>query len=182
LLPTDHRERAESDRARTIADYVAGMTDRYAILEHRRLFAVGEVLIGVRYHFRAPPARMLNWPDFLAPTRRVIRHHVIQRGNNRQAVFADAGDFQRYLQLLQEVGQSIDGSSRLRTDDESRSFAGYAGRRERHQPLHAGARATLCEVVQRPPSKDRDTLGGSVSIHCDRGRSIPARFVCGMSS
>jgi dGTPase len=43
LLPTDHRERAESDRARTIADYVAGMTDRYAILEHRRLFAVGEV-------------------------------------------------------------------------------------------------------------------------------------------
>jgi len=43
LLPTDHRERAESDRARTIADYVAGMTDRYAILEHRRLFAVGEI-------------------------------------------------------------------------------------------------------------------------------------------
>jgi dGTPase len=43
LLPTDYRERAESDRARTIADYVAGMTDRYAIREHRRLFAVGEV-------------------------------------------------------------------------------------------------------------------------------------------
>jgi len=43
LLPTDYRVRAESDRARTIADYVAGMTDRYAILEHRRLFAVGEV-------------------------------------------------------------------------------------------------------------------------------------------
>jgi dGTPase len=43
LLPNDYRERAESDRARTIADYVAGMTDRYAIREHRRLFAVGEV-------------------------------------------------------------------------------------------------------------------------------------------
>jgi dGTPase len=43
LLPTDYRERAESERARTIADYVAGMTDRYAIREHRRLFAVGEV-------------------------------------------------------------------------------------------------------------------------------------------
>jgi len=43
LLPSDYRERAESDRARTIADYVAGMTDRYAIREHRRLFAVGEV-------------------------------------------------------------------------------------------------------------------------------------------
>ncbi len=43
LLPSDYRERAERDRARTIADYVAGMTDRYAIREHRRLFAVGEV-------------------------------------------------------------------------------------------------------------------------------------------
>jgi dGTPase len=43
LLPTDYRERAEHDRARAIADYVAGMTDRYAIREHRRLFAVGEV-------------------------------------------------------------------------------------------------------------------------------------------
>jgi len=42
-LPPDHRERAEVDRPRAIADYVAGMTDRYAILEHRRLFAVGEI-------------------------------------------------------------------------------------------------------------------------------------------
>ena len=42
LLPTDHQSRAQGDRARTIADYVAGMTDRYAIREHRRLFAVGE--------------------------------------------------------------------------------------------------------------------------------------------
>jgi dGTPase len=42
LLPADYRERAENDRARTIADYVAGMTDRYAIKEHRRLFAVGD--------------------------------------------------------------------------------------------------------------------------------------------
>jgi len=42
LLPTDHQSRAQVDRARTIADYVAGMTDRYAIREHRRLFAVDE--------------------------------------------------------------------------------------------------------------------------------------------
>jgi dGTPase len=46
LLPDEHREaarRAEAQgatagRARVVADYVAGMTDRYAILEHRRLF------------------------------------------------------------------------------------------------------------------------------------------------
>ena len=28
----------EADRARVICDYIAGMTDRYAIEEHRRLF------------------------------------------------------------------------------------------------------------------------------------------------
>ena len=43
LLPVDHRQRAERDGPRAIADYVAGMTDRYAIKEHRRLFEVGEV-------------------------------------------------------------------------------------------------------------------------------------------
>jgi dGTPase len=43
LLPTDHRRRAEHDGPRAIADYVAGMTDRYAMKEHRRLFAVGEI-------------------------------------------------------------------------------------------------------------------------------------------
>ncbi len=43
LLPPDHRRRVGHDRPRAIADYVAGMTDRYAIKEHRRLFAVGEI-------------------------------------------------------------------------------------------------------------------------------------------
>jgi dGTPase len=46
LMPTEYLEaasRAEKElgaagRARAVADYVAGMTDRYAILEHRRLF------------------------------------------------------------------------------------------------------------------------------------------------
>jgi len=50
LMPQEHRDaaqRAESDRqkpgrARAVADYVAGMTDRYAILEYRRLFEPGE--------------------------------------------------------------------------------------------------------------------------------------------
>jgi dGTPase len=42
LLPSDHQLRAAQDKPRAIADYVAGMTDRYAIREHRRLYAVGE--------------------------------------------------------------------------------------------------------------------------------------------
>lgn len=32
----------ETNRSRLVADYIAGMTDRYAIREHRRLFAVEE--------------------------------------------------------------------------------------------------------------------------------------------
>jgi len=33
---------APHDRARLVADYIAGMTDRYAVIEHRRLFALDE--------------------------------------------------------------------------------------------------------------------------------------------
>ena len=43
LLPPEFQERAAADKPRAIADYIAGMTDRYAILEHRRLFAVETV-------------------------------------------------------------------------------------------------------------------------------------------
>jgi dGTPase len=49
LMPEEHRDaalqgeeqRGPAGRARAVADYVAGMTDRYAILEHRRLFDPG---------------------------------------------------------------------------------------------------------------------------------------------
>ena len=40
LLPPQYL--AADDQPRRIADYIAGMTDRYAIREHRRMFAVGE--------------------------------------------------------------------------------------------------------------------------------------------
>jgi dGTPase len=50
LMPPEHRDQAlraeatqrAAGRARTVADYIAGMTDRYAILEHRRLFEPAE--------------------------------------------------------------------------------------------------------------------------------------------
>ncbi|MCE3286261.1 MAG: deoxyguanosinetriphosphate triphosphohydrolase [Steroidobacteraceae bacterium] len=50
LMPTEHQEVAhrleasdgQAGRARAVADYIAGMTDRFAILEHRRLFEPGE--------------------------------------------------------------------------------------------------------------------------------------------
>ncbi|MBI3480679.1 MAG: deoxyguanosinetriphosphate triphosphohydrolase [Nitrosomonadales bacterium] len=45
LLPPQFQGQAEHDRARAVADYIAGMTDRYAIREHRRIFAVEEAPI-----------------------------------------------------------------------------------------------------------------------------------------
>jgi dGTPase len=44
LLPPQFQSQAEHDRARAVADYIAGMTDRYAIREHRRIFAVEELV------------------------------------------------------------------------------------------------------------------------------------------
>jgi dGTPase len=49
-MPGEHRDQAlhaetaqgAAGRARAVADYIAGMTDRYAILEHRRLFEPAE--------------------------------------------------------------------------------------------------------------------------------------------
>lgn len=43
LLPPQFLHAAEAEHARAVADYIAGMTDRYAIREHRRLFAIEEV-------------------------------------------------------------------------------------------------------------------------------------------
>ena len=40
LLPPEFQVRAQADTPRAIADYIAGMTDRYAIVEHRRLFSI----------------------------------------------------------------------------------------------------------------------------------------------
>jgi len=50
LMPTEHQESVEqleaslgaAGRPRAVADYIAGMTDRYAILEHQRLFDPAE--------------------------------------------------------------------------------------------------------------------------------------------
>ncbi|MBI4191356.1 MAG: deoxyguanosinetriphosphate triphosphohydrolase [Betaproteobacteria bacterium] len=43
LMPPQYHENARVEAARTVADYIAGMTDRYAMREHRRLFAIDEI-------------------------------------------------------------------------------------------------------------------------------------------
>jgi dGTPase len=43
LLPPNMNQSSASERARSVADYIAGMTDRYAIREHRRIFAIEEL-------------------------------------------------------------------------------------------------------------------------------------------
>jgi dGTPase len=50
LMPVEHQRNASTKRtksdapglARAVADYIAGMTDRYAILEHQRVFDPAE--------------------------------------------------------------------------------------------------------------------------------------------
>ncbi len=42
LLPPQYLAKDDEDQVRRVADYIAGMTDRYAIKEHQRLFAVLE--------------------------------------------------------------------------------------------------------------------------------------------
>jgi len=42
LLPPEFQARAEAGLERAVCDYIAGMTDRYAILEHRRIFDIEE--------------------------------------------------------------------------------------------------------------------------------------------
>jgi dGTPase len=44
LMPHEFQAYAKIDKARAVADYIAGMTDRFAIREHRRLFAVEDYL------------------------------------------------------------------------------------------------------------------------------------------
>jgi dGTPase len=43
LLPPQALNPATADLPRSIADYIAGMTDRYAIREHGRIFAIAEI-------------------------------------------------------------------------------------------------------------------------------------------
>ena len=49
LLPTEWRQRCEGTdekiKARIIADYLASMTDRYALLEYERIFEMGPILV-----------------------------------------------------------------------------------------------------------------------------------------
>jgi len=40
LMPEEFQQSSKTDKPRAVADYIAGMTDRFAIKEHRRLFAV----------------------------------------------------------------------------------------------------------------------------------------------
>lgn len=44
LMPDEFQAYAQTDKARAVADYIAGMTDRFAIREHRKLFTVEEYL------------------------------------------------------------------------------------------------------------------------------------------
>ena len=43
LLPTRYQVQAMADTPRAISDYIAGMTDRYAMKEYRQIFLIDPV-------------------------------------------------------------------------------------------------------------------------------------------
>jgi dGTPase len=49
LMPTEWQAKMTDEnklaKARIIADYVASMTDRYALLEYKRIFETGPILV-----------------------------------------------------------------------------------------------------------------------------------------
>ncbi len=45
LLSPEHHENVQRDGARAISDYIAGMTDRYAMREYRRIFGIEEISV-----------------------------------------------------------------------------------------------------------------------------------------
>ena len=48
LMPQEFQQYAKADKARAVADYIAGMTDRFAIAEHRKLFGVENItMLGI---------------------------------------------------------------------------------------------------------------------------------------
>jgi dGTPase len=42
IMPDEFQQRAEQDKPRAVADYIAGMTDRYAMREYQRMFSISE--------------------------------------------------------------------------------------------------------------------------------------------
>jgi dGTPase len=44
LMPEEHQQAYQTNEIRAVADYIAGMTDRFAIREHCRIFAIEEIL------------------------------------------------------------------------------------------------------------------------------------------
>lgn len=42
IMPDEFQQRAAQDKPRAVADYIAGMTDRYAMREYQRMFSISE--------------------------------------------------------------------------------------------------------------------------------------------
>lgn len=77
--------------------------------------------------------------------------HVVQRGNNRQAVFFDDSDYRMYLDWLLDPRLCVDEQSCPCADDAPR------GRGDQRDP--AGARQAVRALHQPPLSAQRNAVG-----------------------
>jgi hypothetical protein len=115
---------------------------------------------------------MARLPRYAAPG---MAQHIIQRGNNRVAIFAE----KVRLSVLPRV--SHDGEQRarmrracVRPDDQSRAPARDAVVRVVDSARDAGRRQTLRASLQRRVWPERHALGGAIQSHASRrGPALP---------
>ena len=73
-----------------------------------------------------------------------LPQHVIQRGNNRQDVFFDDGDYIIFKRFGRHCRGHRLSDTCIRINDKSCAFAGNAYRIEWYQQTHAGAGQAIC--------------------------------------
>src|SRR5690606_37671 len=90
-------------------------------------------------------------------------HHVVQRGHNRQVVFASDEDYQRYLTDLRELKDAF--GVKVYADDQSRAFAVGAWRvHDRSEPTDEGAGGPRHALPQPAGGALRYALGKPLQI------------------
>ena len=90
-----------------------------------------------------------------------LPQHVIQRGNNRQAVFFEEDDCVRYLEDLDAVAKQVGVATHayVLMTNHVHLLVGHAQRKRRDQSADAGPGATVCRLREWPLQTVGDIVG-----------------------
>ena len=157
--------RAQPSRTRAVADYIAGMTDRFALREHERL--TGRARCSPDGNAAALAATQLPWPALPGSPLPGQVHLMVQRGHNGQAVFVDDdGPASATCAALREGGRAnTRGAARLRAARRPRCSCWPRRRSRGAEPHDAGRWAG----AMWPPS----TAAMAAAARCGTGASAP---------